>query len=291
MVYETGDHLFKKALERLTERAKELNCLYHLEELLQTTDCNPDLLFSRLIELIPPGWQYPTVCEVRIVFEGKVITSDDFRETPWAMRADLVVDNNIVGFIEVVYSQLIKLVNNSQFLAEEQRLLNTIANRVSGHIFSRRLKKSMNVLESRTSIENFEEAILKPESDAHWKWRYHMSELIASHLNIKHFGIQALYLIGSAKNASSGPGSDIDLMVHFTGTPVQLTEFKAWIEGWSLCLSEMNYQKTGYQTKGLIDLHIITDEDIRNKSSYAIMINDVNNRARFLQTGTRNSNP
>ncbi len=44
------------------------------------------------------------------------------------------------------------------------------------------------------------------------------------------------------------------------------------MEGWSLCLSEMNYLKTGYKTKGLIDLHIVTDEDIRHKTSFGVMI-------------------
>lgn len=283
MEYENDNQIFKKALARLTERAKELNCLYHLEELLRTSECNPDHLFRQLTELIPPGWQYPTVCEVRIVFEGKEYVSEDFRETPWSMKADLEVDNNVAGYIEVVYTQLINLNGDTQFLPEEQRLLNTIASRVSGHIFSRRLRKSMRVLESPGIRIPKKESILKPESDAHWKWRYQMSELYASELDCSRFGVKAVYLIGSTKNASSGPGSDIDLMIHFAGTADQLRELKAWTEGWSLCLSEMNFQKTGYRTHGLIDLHIITDEDIAKKTSFAIMIQDPSNKARLLK--------
>lgn len=285
MVYDTGDNFFKKALERLTERAKELNCLYHLEELLISDDSNYNKLFPHLIEIIPQAFQYPTICEVRIEFEGKLYTSVDYKETPWSLRADLIVDNNEAGFIKVNYMQLVEQQATGIFLPEEQKLINTIANRVSEQIFFSRLKRSLDVLESQISPQNGEEPILKPESDAHWKWRYHMSELIASLIDPVHFGVEAMYLIGSTKNATAGPGSDIDIMLHFKGNLGQLAELKAWIGGWSYCLSEMNYQKTGYPTNGLIDLHIITDEDIINKTSFAIMINDPNNRARPLRMG------
>ena len=37
-----------------------------------------------------------------------------------------------------------------------------------------------------------------------------------------------------------------------------------WLEGWSLCLSEMNYLRTGYKTEGLLDVKIVTDADFAN---------------------------
>jgi len=46
----------------------------------------------------------------------------------------------------------------------------------------------------------------------------------------------------------------------------------------------MNYSKTGYKSDGLIDLHIITDQDIKNKTSFAVMIGSVYNSARLLKT-------
>lgn len=49
---------------------------------------------------------------------------------------------------------------------------------------------------------------------------------------------------------------------------------RLWV-GWSLDLYEMNYQKTGYRTGGLLDVHFITDEDIANKSSFAVKIGSV----------------
>jgi hypothetical protein len=272
---EYENQFFRKALERLTERAKELNCIYHLEEVLKDTSSSLDEIFLQILDVIPPGWQHPTVCEARITFEGKTFQGPDFKETEWFQQADIVVDNNIVGFLEVFYTQFIRLVKDSQFMAEEQKLLNNIANRLGEYVFYRRLKKSIAVLQSASNQylkSGEQESILAPTSDEHWKWRYHMAELIASRTDAIRFGVKGFYLIGSAKNAIAGPASDIDLMIHFVGTPDQRKELEAWIEGWSLCLSELNYSKTGYKTDGLIDLHIVTEDDIRNKSSFAVKI-------------------
>ena len=87
-----------------------------------------------------------------------------------------------------------------------------------------------------------------------------MAERIAQNLDPKRFG-QRYVCVGSTNNGTAGPGSDIDLLVHFDGTERQRKNF-AVAAGWSLCLAEMNYQKTGYLSDGLLDVHIITDEDI-----------------------------
>jgi hypothetical protein len=47
-------------------------------------------------------------------------------------------------------------------------------------------------------------------------------------------------------------------------------------------LAEMNYLRTGYSTDGLLDVHIITDEDVANKTSYAVKIGAVTDAARPL---------
>ena len=58
---------------------------------------------------------------------------------------------------------------------------------------------------------------------------------------------------------------------------------KAWMEGWSHCLDEMNYLKTGYRSDGLLDVQYITDEDIINKTSFASMIGAITDPARPLK--------
>jgi hypothetical protein len=109
-----------------------------------------------------------------------------------------------------------------------------------------------------------------------------MAEKIASLVDGNRFGVKAMYVFGSTKNATAGPGSDIDLLIHFRGSDEQLQEFILWLEGWSLCLAEINYSRTGHQADGLIDYHILTDDDIAKKSSYAVKIGAATDAARPL---------
>lgn len=54
------------ATNALTERIKELNCLYSISSLLENQDVNLDWILSRAVELIPAALQYPELaCSCR----------------------------------------------------------------------------------------------------------------------------------------------------------------------------------------------------------------------------------
>ena len=48
-----------KIIEALQERAKELHCLYRVHELMDRPDVSIDEVCRTLLEVIPPGMQYP----------------------------------------------------------------------------------------------------------------------------------------------------------------------------------------------------------------------------------------
>ncbi len=131
----------------------------------------------------------------------------------------------------------------------------------------------------------------KKRTENHWAWRLEAAEHIASKLDPERFGVRAMYLIGSAKNATAGPQSDIDLLVHFRGTKEQRQDLMNWMEGWSLSLEEINFQKTGLRTGGILDVHIITDEDIAKKTSNAVKIDAITDAARPLRLKANASPP
>ena len=115
-----------------------------------------------------------------------------------------------------------------------------------------------------------------------WRWRRQMAERIATEIDRERLDVVAIYLFGSVKNATAGPGSDIDLLIHFRGDKGQRRELLDWLDGWSQCLAEINYQRTGYRTDGLLDVHLVTDADIQNRSSFAVKIGAVTDAAQEL---------
>jgi pyruvate,water dikinase len=120
------------------------------------------------------------------------------------------------------------------------------------------------------------------QTENHWAWRLRMAEHIASQLDPQRFGVNGFYVFGSTKNATAGPKSDIDIMIHFRGTNKQRKDLELWLGGWSLCLDEMNRLQTGYKTEGILDVHFVTDADIAKKTSYAVKIGAVTDAARPL---------
>ncbi len=119
---------------------------------------------------------------------------------------------------------------------------------------------------------------------SHWEWRFEMAQKLADSLDMKAFGVKALYLIGSVKTGEAGPCSDIDLLAHCADDPNKQNLLRAWAKGWGACLTVINQCRTKYEIKGsLVDLHIITDEDIKQKTSFAVMLESVNNSARLLK--------
>lgn len=123
------------------------------------------------------------------------------------------------------------------------------------------------------------------DEDEYWRWRLSMAEQIAAQIDPERFGVEAFYVFGSTKNATARPVSDIDILIHFKGDEKQKEDLLNWLDGWSLCLSEINYLRTGHRTPGLLDVHLVTDEDIEKKRSFAVKIGAPTDPARPLPLG------
>lgn len=254
------------SLLSLRERAKELQCLYDIEKILNIEALSFDEVFSKVIEAIPDGWQFPHLCYAIIEYENKRFVLTSREESEWSQSSEIIVDNNIVGKIIVCYSDI--PTGGDIFLPEEYKLLKAIAGRLSQFIFYDKLKRTIDLL-SKEALNYKEDQYLKAFSDEHWKWRLRMVQNIADKTDFDYYGLKAMYIIGSTKEANAGPGSDIDLLVHFNGSEEQKNLFKAWIDGWNHSLSEFNREKTGYSLKGgIIDLHIISDKEIAQKKQF-----------------------
>ena len=124
---ENAEKPIEKILHELRERAKELDCLYRAEEILQTPTRPPDEVCPRLLEILPPGFQYPKLTRARIRIRDLLFVSDDFMETPWGIEARILVQDEPVGSLQIFYTEALPEETEGPFLREERRLINSIA--------------------------------------------------------------------------------------------------------------------------------------------------------------------
>src|SRR5512136_2897014 len=85
------------------ERVKELRCLQDVVTVIESRGVAPEAIFTRLLNVIPAGWQHPSLCRVRITVRGRAFEAPGFAETPWMQRVPLKAGGAVVGGIEICY--------------------------------------------------------------------------------------------------------------------------------------------------------------------------------------------
>jgi len=149
-------------LLQLQERAKELNCLYKVDEALSKPDSDFDQICNDIISAIPPGWQYPDVCVAKMELNDRIYTSPEFIETNWVQHADISTAGVTLGNISVYYTREMPEWDEGPFLKEEARLIKSIADKIGQRLSHQKM---------RTIIEQWEGSQQKSESTIRGDWQ------------------------------------------------------------------------------------------------------------------------
>jgi hypothetical protein len=233
-------------LSALRERAKELRCMYEVVSALSRREELPQAVFKRVLDALPPAWQYPEDTTARIEYFGRTHALPDFEDTPWRQRAPISIWRTVVGFVEVHYKHPKPTAWEGPFLREERQLLDNVAQRIGEY------------LEWKQRELGGERLGAEPE---HWRWRQRFAERIAAAIDPARFGVRQVYLYGSVEAGSAGPGSDIDLIIVSRGDEGQKRDLQIWLDGWSLCLAEVSFQVYGLPSDGLLDVRLLVPEE------------------------------
>ncbi|MEF8834539.1 MAG: PEP/pyruvate-binding domain-containing protein [Candidatus Thermoplasmatota archaeon] len=121
-------------IDELEERIKELNCFYKISEIVNDASLSLDEALQKIVEVIPPSWQYPDIASARIKIREKEYTTEDFEKTEWKQRSDITVKSEKIGEINVVYHEERPEKDDGPFLKEERRLLDTLADLLANFV-------------------------------------------------------------------------------------------------------------------------------------------------------------
>lgn len=152
--YNRLEHEFKKSNSDLKERVKELNCLYAISELTRQNILSIHNLLHSIVELIPDAMQYPELTVARVKCDNISYTTKGFRETLWSLSSNILNLDDVCGSVDVFYVEECPEMDIGPFLFFEERLIKSIAERIS------RIVERHNFFMQMVELENFNARII-----------------------------------------------------------------------------------------------------------------------------------
>jgi len=144
----------KKRTHDLGERVKELNCMYGISKITETPGLSFEEILKEVVEIIPPSWQYPENACARVVFQDIEFKTKNFQETVWLQAANISVDGQDMGGVEVFYLNEKPVLDEGPFVQEERHLVDNIAHRL-GKTFERiRTKEALQKAKAQADEAN-----------------------------------------------------------------------------------------------------------------------------------------
>ena len=126
----------RRAQAALTERVKELTCMYRIAQIAAESTLSLDDTLQEIVELLPPAWQYPNITTARIVLAERTFRSRRFEVGPHRLSADVHVQGTQRGRVEVFYADECSLdetllLEGDPFLDDERHLIQAVARELS----------------------------------------------------------------------------------------------------------------------------------------------------------------
>lgn len=97
-------------------------------------------VLQSIVAIVPPRFQYPDICSVKIIYKNFVFHSSNFKETNWVLSSDITVQDEVHGSIGVYYIEERPICDDGPFLKEEKQLIETISKFIGVHFFHKQLK-------------------------------------------------------------------------------------------------------------------------------------------------------
>jgi len=116
---------------RLSERVKELTCLYGIAQIASNPDLPIERKLAGIARILPAAWQYPRRACARILLDGRDFQSPGFRDGARRQTAAIRIGDRDRGAVEVHYRDGRGLPRQASFLDEERNLIDNIAGQIA----------------------------------------------------------------------------------------------------------------------------------------------------------------
>lgn len=151
----------------LQERLKELNCHNQISKLMTSPHLSSSELIEEISVIIPDAWQFPDLAKVSLSVRENIFQTPGFKKSSHSLKENIVINNQIAGYIEVCYPDDCLPDVENIFLKEESDLLFSIATRIGKYIEKdeKDIRLQQSELQFRTLVETISEIVYEFSSD------------------------------------------------------------------------------------------------------------------------------
>lgn len=125
------ENLLDLSHQMLRERVKELSCLYAIARIAGEPGISLANILARIVELLPPAWQYPEIASGRIVLDEQSYAVGELQNNRARQTAPILVTGEPRGLVEVIYREERPELDEGPFLKEERNLIDAVAGQVA----------------------------------------------------------------------------------------------------------------------------------------------------------------
>ncbi len=123
----------------IKERLKELKGINFTANALKEGQTLEESL-QEICSCLPEAWQYPEDTVARIIYDDKIFTSKNFRETQWFQKQSFETPDKKRGSIEIFYLKHFPEEDEGPFMKEERNLIDNLASLISGSVSKNNLQ-------------------------------------------------------------------------------------------------------------------------------------------------------
>jgi len=125
--YKWLEGALRRRTGELSERVKELDCLYTISSRLANPTDSLQKILADIVNIMPRGWQYSEATCVRLILNGYEYRTSNFCETKLKRSTFIRQGNKRIGVLEVYLLPSPVHDKYQPFLPQEKQLLDVIA--------------------------------------------------------------------------------------------------------------------------------------------------------------------
>ena len=141
-----------KLEDTLKERIKELGCLYGVSNIIEKHNSDYNKILQGIVDLLPAAWQYPGITCAKIILYIEEFKTDNYKDMPWKQIAEIKIEHQRIGLIEIAYTKDMPVLDEGPFLKEERLLINALAERISNAVKRIRAEEELGI--EKIALEN-----------------------------------------------------------------------------------------------------------------------------------------